>query len=106
VPTREQVLNHLDEGCSYAEAADRLGITAGLAYLIATGIPADGSDSLTEAQLSRPHTMPGTSQHLANPQPAANPVQHPLVLDWIRQRAHGDRQMQQAAAARRKAGAQ
>jgi hypothetical protein len=102
VPTREQVLGFLDDGCSYAEAANRLGIATGLAYLIATGIPADGSETLTESQLRRPHTMPGTSQHLANPQPAANPTRDERVLEWMKHRARGDDQMQAAAAAGRR----
>jgi hypothetical protein len=104
MPTREQVLGYVDGGCSYAEAGDRLGISPGLAYLIATGVPADGSDTLTDQQLADPHVMPGSSQHLSNPQPAANPTRDERVLEWVKQRAQCDSQMQAAAAARDKSG--
>lgn len=99
MPTREQVLGYVDAGSSYAEAGEGLGVSPGLAYLIATGVPADGSDTLTEAQLADPHLMPGTSQHLSNPQPPTNPTRDEQVLAWVRMRARSDRQMQAAAAA-------
>ena len=54
VPTKEQVLAALGDGTDYDEAARRLGIHPGLAYLIATGLPADGSDVLTEEENRRP----------------------------------------------------
>jgi hypothetical protein len=101
VPTAEQVRLLLDDGRTYAEAAEQLGISPGLAYLIATGIPADGSDTVTDDQLDRPHTFPGTTQHLANPQPPANPTRNETVGAWMRRRASSDRQMQQAAAAQK-----
>lgn len=99
MPSREQVLALMDSGCSYAEAGAALHVPAGLAYMIATGIPADGSDTITAEQLDRPHTFPGTTQHLSNPQPARNPTRDQEVIDWVKQRACGDRQMQAAAAA-------
>lgn len=101
MPTGEQVRSLLDRGRTYAEAAELLGITPGLAYMIATGIPADGSDTITADQLDRPHTFPGTTQHLANPQPPASPICNEQVMAWMRQRASSDRQMQQAAAAQK-----
>ena len=45
VPTRQQVRALLDQGLDYREVARRLGISPGLAYLIATGLPADGGDA-------------------------------------------------------------
>jgi transposase len=101
VATREQIAAYLDAGCSYAEAAQRLGISPGLAYLTVTGKPADGSQTAADAQPNRPHAFPGTTQHLSNPQPPENPTTKPHVLTWMRHRARGDAQMQQAAAVRR-----
>lgn len=42
MPTREQVLRQVEQGRTYEEIAVDLGVRAGQAYLIATGIPADG----------------------------------------------------------------
>jgi hypothetical protein len=50
VPTREQVLAILRTGASYEVVADRLDIPPGQAYLIATGLPADGSDVADEGR--------------------------------------------------------
>ncbi|SFE83774.1 hemerythrin domain-containing protein [Blastococcus tunisiensis] len=99
MPTRDQVLAALDGGTDYPAAARRLGIHPGLAYLIATGFPADGSDVVTEAENRRPGVLPGSSQHLANPrlhEPDASSVVHP----WLRRRAGADPQMVAAARAR------
>jgi hypothetical protein len=90
----------LTAGLTFAETGDRLGITAGLAYLIATGVPADGSDTLTAEQRDDSRLMPGSSQHLANPQSAQNPTERPEILEWIRNRARSDSPMQRAAAQR------
>jgi hypothetical protein len=98
VPSREQVLAILDSGCSYAEAGEALQISTGLAYMIATGIPADGSDTVTAEQLARPHTFPATSQHLANPPAPYHPTRDEEVIAWVKQRARDDQQMQAAAA--------
>jgi len=84
VPTREDVTELLSAGHSYATAARELGIAPGLAYMIATGLPADGSGApppVDEARLEG-----GTSQQLVNP-PAADPVRKAHVLDWVRGRA-------------------
>jgi hypothetical protein len=104
MPTGDQVRSLIEGGWTYSRAAELLGISPGLAYLIATGIPADGSDTVTDDQLDPPHTFPGTTQHLANPQPAANPTRNEQVTAWMRQRASSDRQMQQAAAAQKASG--
>jgi hemerythrin-like domain-containing protein len=79
-------------GLDYAAAAERLGIPAGQAYLIATGQPADGGDTPAGGPL-------GTSQHLANP-PAENPTSSESLHDWIAARVAADAQMQAASAAR------
>jgi hypothetical protein len=92
VPTREQVRGLLASGLDYVAAAERLGIPAGQAYLIATGQAADGSDTPAGGPLA-------SSQHLANP-PHENPAASGSVRDWIAARAAADAQMQAAAAAR------
>jgi hemerythrin-like domain-containing protein len=96
---RDRVTALLREGVGYEEIGRRLGIRPGLAYLVATGMSADGSD----APSARAHDRPGflaTSQQLANPQPAENPTSKESVILWIRRRVAEDRAMQQAAAAR------
>ena len=98
--TRSQVLSLVGAGVSYDEVARRLGIDAGLAYLIATGLPADGSDALRPEDRDRPGFLDGSTQHLANSAEPQNPTQKQHVLDWIKQRAHSDAQMLEAAATR------
>jgi hemerythrin superfamily protein len=99
VPTREQVLAALDGGADFAAAAARLGIHPGLAYLIATGMPADGSGVPTPEELSRPGVLPTSTQHLANPR-AESPDAQQVVHEWLRRRALGDPQMAAAVRAR------
>ncbi|WP_147263047.1 hemerythrin domain-containing protein [Geodermatophilus sp. TF02-6] len=99
MPTRDQVLAALDGGTDYAAAAARLGVHPGLAYLIATGFPADGSDVVTAEEQRRPGVLPGSSQHLANPAVHA-PDAGGVVHAWLRRRAQGDAQMAAAARAR------
>ena len=88
----------VDAGLDYDAIATRLGITPGLAYLLATGMPADGSD----APGPHAHERTGfraTSQHLANPATVVNPTAKQSVLDWIRGRVESDEPMRRAAAA-------
>jgi Hemerythrin HHE cation binding domain len=99
MPTHEQVLAALDGGTDYPRAAARLGIHPGLAYLIATGFPADGSDVVTAGENQRPGVLPGSTQHLSNP-PASAPEAAEVVHAWLRRRAQGDPQMVAAARAR------
>jgi Hemerythrin HHE cation binding domain len=99
VPTQQQVLDALAGGTDYAAAARRLGIHPGLAYLVATGVPADGSDVLTGEEQDRPGMLPGSTQHLANP-PASKPSPADVVHDWLRRRAQADPQMVAATRAR------
>ena len=99
VSVRERVLALVREGVSYEEIGQRLGIRPGLAYLVATGLSADGSDAPSPQAHDRPGFL-GTSQHLANPQPAENPTSKESVITWIKRRVAADRQMQAAAAAR------
>lgn len=84
--TREQVLRLVEDGNDYEQAARDLGISPGLAYMIATGLPADGS-----------------TRHLADLPKPENPQRSESVLAWIKSRAAADPQMQAAAAAARDA---
>lgn len=91
MPTREQVRTLLGDGLDYAAAGARLGIPAGQAYLIATGVPADGSDTIGDGQAARP----GSSQQLANP-PHENPGRRETVRGWLAARVAADGQMRTA----------
>jgi hypothetical protein len=94
VPTREQVRRLLDGGLDYQAAGRKLGIPPGQVYLIATGVPADGSDTITEEEAKRPGFLP-SSQHLANP-PHENPTTKDSVAAWLRTRVASDGQMRAA----------
>ncbi|HET9125585.1 MAG TPA: hypothetical protein VFN65_11935 [Solirubrobacteraceae bacterium] len=84
--TRAQVQRLLDEDHDFRTAAARLGITPGEAYLLATGRPADGSDS---RYFSDPRQLPSSPQRLVGP-PPVNPSRHPIVDAWVRERARRD----------------
>jgi hypothetical protein len=86
VPTRDQVLVLLDGGHSYETAGRELHIPAGQAFMIATGLPADGSDVPSAEERARKPLLEGSSQQLVNP-PAFNPTGKPHVLPWVRERA-------------------
>jgi hypothetical protein len=95
VPTREQVRELLGEGLDYADAGRRLGIPAGQAYLIATGLPADGSEATEDpgdahdavAVLTRQHNqvrvllkqLQAPSGHSAGGSPGQVPARKSLV---------------------------
>lgn len=90
--TKEQVLELLRTGASIDAAARRLGIPAGRAYMIATGVPADYSDSLGPEDYEREGLELGGTQALLGV-PAYNPNQpgdHPDVMEWVRRRAATD----------------
>lgn len=96
---RAQVLGLLDSGCGYEEIGARLGVAPGLAYLIATGLSADGSDAPSPHPEQRPGFL-STSQHLANPGLAENPTSRAVVHNWIQRRVAADPQMRAAFEAR------
>lgn len=98
MPTRDQVRTLLAEGYDYRGAAGQLGIPPGQAYLIATGRPADGSDSPSSQELASGGPEPAT-QELANP-PHENPTSSKAVRDWIAGRIAADAQMRSAGAQR------
>ena len=88
--TRAQVLEKLKRGGGYEAVGRELGVPAGKAYLIATGIPADGSDSLAPEDLEREGLLLGGSQALLgvphhNP---TRPEEKAEVMAWVRRRAH------------------
>ena len=99
LPSRDEVLAVLDDERDYARAGRALGVPPGLAYLAATGMPADGGDALAPEDRHRAGLLTGSTQHLANP--VADRASRPdTVHEWIRRRARGDGPMQEAAAAR------
>jgi hypothetical protein len=83
------------QGHDYPAIGQRLGVPAGQAYLIATGMPADGGDTYTEAEWQRPGVLP-SAQHLLGAD-AKNPTTKDAVLNWIKSRVAADPQMQAAA---------
>jgi hypothetical protein len=100
VPTREQVRKLLDEGLDYPAAAHVLGIPAGQAYMIATGRPADGSDTPPSQEARRGGLLAArllsASQALSNPLPES-PTSSQTVREWIARRVTADSQMQAAS---------
>jgi hypothetical protein len=86
MPTQDHVRELLDRGHSYEMVARELHIPAGQAYMIATGRPADGSDTPSPEELRDEPLLSGSSQQLVNP-PAANPTRNTRVMDWVRRRA-------------------
>lgn len=95
MPTSERVRRLLERGYDYPEIARRLGVPPGQAYLIGTGMPADGSDTYTDSERQRPGVLP-SAQHLLGPS-ADNPTAKQAVLSWIKARVSADAQMQTAA---------
>ncbi|MCE0767114.1 hemerythrin domain-containing protein [Pseudonocardia kujensis] len=95
MPTREQVRALVEQGLDYETIGTRLGVPAGQAYLIGTGMPADGGETYTEEERKRPGVLP-TAQHLLGIR-AENPTTKRSVLDWIKARTAADPQMQEAA---------
>jgi hypothetical protein len=85
--TLDQVRGLLDAGCSYESIGAQLGIAPGLAYMIATGVAADGSGD-PNPEPDRPAPQAG-AQRLVQPV-AHDPIHKPNVVEWIRQRAETD----------------
>jgi hypothetical protein len=95
VATREQVRRLLGQGLDYPAAARRLGIPAGQAYLIATGVPADGGDTISDQEMAGRDDLLPVSQQLANP-PHHNPTSKESVRNWLKARTAADAQMRTA----------
>jgi hypothetical protein len=86
MPSSDQVRALLDAGRSYETSARELGIAPGLAYMLATGVPADFSDDLHPDERVGRSELANSSQRLVNPH-QLDPVRNPVVIDWIRRRA-------------------
>lgn len=86
MPTRPKVTALLEQGRSYEAVGRELGIPPGQAFMIATGLPADGSDSPHPDELRDRPVLPSSSQHLVNPRPH-NPTRDDEVIAWVRRRA-------------------
>jgi hypothetical protein len=84
VPTREQIRWLVAAGHDYAEIGRALGIPAGQAYLIMTGMPADGGEQPRAGE--EPEGFLGSPQHLVYP-PAENPTARAAVRAWTARRA-------------------
>ncbi len=93
--SKATVLGLVDQGLDYHEISRRTGISAGAAYLIATGMPADGGDSYTQEMRERPGAFRSRSQVLVHPA-ERNPTTNPEVLAWVKERAATDAQMRRA----------
>lgn len=101
MPTREQVQQVLQATGDYSAAAEVLAISAGQAYLIATGLPADGSDGVPQDPTGRAGVLEGSTQHLVYRHLVAhNPTAEHKVHDWLKGLAAKDAPMRAAAAAR------
>ena len=74
MPTRAQVLALLDEGQSFEAAGQALGIAPGQAYMIATGLPADGSDTPHPEEV---HAQARTAGEHAGSRQSESPQPHP-----------------------------
>jgi hypothetical protein len=84
--TREQVRGAVQGERPWQDAARALGVSPGLAFMVATGVPADGSGV---PELS---DRVGDGPSLASPQSLVNPREHnplrnELVEAWVRGRA-------------------
>ena len=89
MPTRAQVLELLDAGHSFQTAGRALKIPPGQAFMIATGLPADGSDAPHPDEVRAKPVLPASSQHLVNPA-AVSPSRDETVIAWVRERAARD----------------
>jgi hypothetical protein len=95
LPSREQVRALVEQGLDYTEIGRVLGVPAGQACLIGTGMPADGGETSTQSGRQRAGVVAGAQRLLGLT--AENPTTKPRVLEWIRQRASSDAAMQAAA---------
>lgn len=95
MPSHHDVLQGLHEHRSFDQVARELDISAGLVYLIATGLPADGSDSISAAEAGRPFAL-ASSQHLVGT-PLLHDTGKSSTRDWIHRRVAADGPMQAAA---------
>lgn len=98
MPTRESILQLVRSGLSYPQIGERLGVAPGLAYLVATGLPADGGDAPGPRTDERPGALSTSTQHLSNPKSIV-PQRDEETDGWIRERALADPALRAAWAA-------
>lgn len=82
--SREQVRRLVAGGADYVEVGRVLGIPPGQAYLIMTGMPADGGEMPRSGQEPPGHLR--SPQYLVHPAPQ-NPTAREVVHRWMAQRA-------------------
>lgn len=100
MPSRPQLLARLRGFYRYEEVAQDFGIHPGLAYMIVTGLPADGSDVLTPDEIDgREGVLAGSTQVLVNP-PTDMPEHKSLVEEWMKGRVGADSAMRRAGEGR------
>ncbi|MBS2965691.1 hemerythrin domain-containing protein [Actinocrinis puniceicyclus] len=100
--TRQSILDLVDSGLSYPQIGRRLGVAPGLAYLIATGLPADGGDAPGPQADERPGALPTSTQQLSHPESTTPQRDEGTAEDtkaWIRRRALADPALRAAWAA-------
>lgn len=97
---RDRLLEQRRRGRTWQEIGRDTGTPPGLAYLIVTGRPADGSDALgPEVLAERGELLMHGSQALSNP-PTQVPTEDETVDEWLKARADADGPMQEAARSR------
>ena len=84
--SRRHVIEALNVNRDWTRAARELGIGPGLAFMIATGIPADGSGVPELPEPAAGVAPPSDPQTLVNDR-VHNPVRNPTVDAWVRARA-------------------
>ncbi len=96
MPTRTQLLSRIRRAHTYEEIAEEFEIPPGQAYMIATGVPADGSDVLTTGQQAgRQDLLEGSTQQLVNPR-TEMPEHRAAVEEWMRARVAADEAIRRA----------
>ena len=81
---REDVHRLRAKGYDYDEIGRSLGVPAGQAYMIATGMPADGGEVPRAGE--EPPGYLGSPQRLVHP-PTENPTAREVVHRWTARRA-------------------
>jgi hypothetical protein len=84
--TRDQVLAAVRSEHSWEAAAQSLHVRPGLAFMVATGVPADGSGVPALERRTGPGPSPSSPQSLVNPR-GHNPLRNEVVDAWVRARA-------------------
>lgn len=78
------------EGAPFEDIGRACGIPPGLAYLLATGHPADRSDVAPGGQQGGGSETVGNAQHLCNP-PVRGHDTSAMVKEWMARRARAER---------------